>query len=241
MKNALSLIILLTAFSTQAASFLGAKKETHRFELSQVTLETTNSYSFYNHGEPTVRFYESLDKVSFGKEDSAKLHQALKSFYKTQKQGDSLIAKLDTNFFAFVDDIIEISCPTTESCSIAYNQDLKKKHIVQGKSSPKFHAGLTGDSINAFGASTKAEANTYVKNLQERGSIDDVLAFNELAPVGDFKLFLANGALAGLLKEAKLCDEFIVHRCGTYCGRGNSSRTSRDTKSVGTCQINLKK
>jgi hypothetical protein len=241
MKNSAIILLMLSTLTTQAAGFLGAQKSTHEFSGSAVKLETTQSYTFYNYGEPTVRFHESLDRVSFGTEDSMKLSVAMKSFYKTKTVGNTQVATLDTNFFGFVDDIIEIKCVDQTKCSISYNQELKEKFLVQDQFSPKYHAGINGTTVNAFNNTTVNDANDYVKGLQSRGSLSKVLAFNELSGKDVFNLNIESGALAGLLKEAKLCTKFIVHRCGTYCGRGSVRSRNPDTKTVGVCQIELQK
>jgi|GEM_PF-3957466 len=239
--RALILTTLLTlGISAQANSTLGMEKGIHHFAKSNVTLKTTSTFTFYDYGEPTVRFHESLDEVILSKEQSRKLHPALKGFYKTKKQGSVLKAALNTNFFGFVDNIVEITCKTEESCTLSYNQDLKAEFLVDGIN-PKFHAGLIGTTVNNFGTKTIAEAKDALISLRERGSLTRVISFGDYSKKDSFDLALQNGALAGLLKEANLCDQFVVHRCGTYCGRGNAPRSSRDTKVVGTCIIKLEK
>lgn len=241
MKQLLLSVFLFSALSAQANEFLKEEVQNHFFKNSEVTVATTSTFTFYDHGEPTVRYYESLDKITFGKADSVNLHESLKSFYKTKRTGDSLKATLDTNFFGFVDDIIVISCVNNESCSLSYNQVLKKNHLINGFSNPKYHAGLNGTLVNNFNTNSVQEAKEALISLKERGYADNVMRFSEYSVENSYQLALRSGPLAKLLNESNLCDDFVVHRCGAYCGRNGGTRSSNpDTMNTGTCIINLK-
>ncbi len=241
MKKTLILgFITVASFSSIASTantVINVEKETHHFSKSEVTLKTTATYTYYNYGEPVVRFYESLDEIVFSKDQSQKLYPELAKFYKVEKKGDFLQAKLNTNYYGFVDDIIEITCSDQETCSISYNQDLKERYLLD-KSNPQYEAGLIGRFVNNFGKSNTLEAKENLKSFKEQGYIDEVISFREFGKKDVYELSIENGALPGLLNDAKLCDRFIKYRCGKNCSGGYIGR-SRDVKSVGTCYINL--
>ncbi len=236
MNKMILCIIAITSLSLQANELIGLEKDSVFFEKSQVKLDTTATYTSYNYGEPVVRFYESLDKVELSRGQSRKLYPELKEFYKVKKNGKRLKATLDTNYFGFVDDIIEITCENEEKCSLGYNQELKEKYLLSG-GYPEYEAGLIGTFVNNFNTSSIEEAKLNLKSFKERGLIDRVISFQQYDRNPVFKLAIGLGALAGLLKDANLCDEFVKHRCAIYCS--GSPQRNRDLKNVGTCIMHL--
>lgn len=236
MKTVILSLMALATLSIKANEVIGVEKSGHFFKKSDVRVETTATYTYYNYGEPVVRFHESLDKVNLSKEQSRKLYPALKEFYKVKQNGEQLKATLDTNYYGFVDDIIEITCESHEKCALSYNQELKKKYLLD-QSYPEYEAGLIGDFVNNFNTSTVEEAKLNLISFKERGAIDKVISFHQYDSNPIYKLALGNGALAGLLRDANLCDEFVKFRCGKFCS--GPIQRNRDLKNIGTCIMNL--
>lgn len=237
MKLVLPLIACIAFTSNvMATEFLGKKSYEHTFTDPEVKMTTTSSFTSYDYGEPTVRSHESVDEIQFTGEKAKNLFNQLKTFYKAKRKGNGYIAVLDTNYHVIAEDMIIIECVSKNLCSLRYDQE-KKAEILRNSGYPKYQAGIVGDFINHRGMDTINEALNDIIRLKERGSIDDTVLFSDRSPKGVLPVSFSLGAVAPLMRDAGICEEFSRPGCSIYC-RG-SRNTNRDTKFAGNCSFKL--
>ncbi len=236
MKKTTILLTTILSMASMANTFIGKQSYSHTFENRDIEFTTTNSYTSYNYGEPTIRLHESLDQIVLKGDMASSLFHSMKGFYASKKVGNGYQAVLDTNFFMIEKDMIVIECLSTRKCTISYDQK-KKSEILTGSNYPKYQAGLVGDFFNMRGVTTIAGADTKLKNLNDGSYKAHSVLFSELSKEGKYTLSMSNGSLAKLLNTAGICEELSVPSCGTYCS-GNRNR-NRDTRFVGNCMITL--